>query len=224
MGNACKYCKCDLSQFPGKSRGAHVRNCAQNPGRDQASKKGALSQRKRRTYTLICSKCHSEFTRELTAHQFSKRQKFYCSRSCANSKEMTLEIREKISLSLGGRGPYNPPKKEGEKPEDRAFRIYTNWSEGNLTWAIGMTQHPISQSRYLRKLLIRFEGARCSRCGWQGVNPYSGKTPLQLEHIDGDCTNNTYANIALLCPNCHSLTPTFGGLNRGHGRKSKGFK
>jgi hypothetical protein len=27
------------------------------------------------------------------------------------------------------------------------------------------------------------------------------------------------AGLEILCPNCHSLTPTYGGLNRGKGRK-----
>ena len=32
-----------------------------------------------------------------------------------------------------------------------------------------------------------------------------------LPHIDG---NNEESNLQLLCPNCHSLTPTFGALNK----------
>ncbi len=42
--------------------------------------------------------------------------------------------------------------------------------------------------------------------------------PVEVEHIDGDWRNNRLENLILLCPNCHALTPTFRGLNRGKGR------
>ena len=32
---------------------------------------------------------------------------------------------------------------------------------------------------------------------------------LELDHIDGDRFNNDFANLRVLCPNCHSQTPTF---------------
>ncbi len=40
---------------------------------------------------------------------------------------------------------------------------------------------------------------------------------LELDHIDGDNTNNELLNLRILCGNCHSQTPTF----RGRGKKSK---
>jgi hypothetical protein len=36
---------------------------------------------------------------------------------------------------------------------------------------------------------------------------------LQLEHIDGDNTNQELSNLCYLCPNCHSQTDTFCGKN-----------
>lgn len=58
----------------------------------------------------------------------------------------------------------------------------------------------------------------CAVCGWSKVNPYTGTIPLEVEHIDGDANNTTPENVTLLCPNCHSLTKTYRGANRGHGR------
>lgn len=42
---------------------------------------------------------------------------------------------------------------------------------------------------------------------------------MQIDHIDGDYKNCRPENLRILCPNCHSLTPTFGALNKGKGRK-----
>ena len=54
---------------------------------------------------------------------------------------------------------------------------------------------------------------QCSTCGltrWQG-----GDIPLELDHRDGDRFNNELSNLQLLCPNCHALTPTYRGRNKG---------
>ena len=65
---------------------------------------------------------------------------------------------------------------------------------------------------YLKYRLLRdhLVVEKCAVCGngpvWQG-KPLS----LQLDHVDGDGSNNTLDNLRLICPNCHSQTPTFGG-------------
>lgn len=64
--------------------------------------------------------------------------------------------------------------------------------------------------------------AKCCRCGWSEVNQYTGNIPLEIEHIDGNYLNNNEENLILLCPNCHSLTSTYKGANKGHGRKDRG--
>lgn len=76
-------------------------------------------------------------------------------------------------------------------------------------------------SKILRDHLIAQVGNRCSRCGWAEVNPTSGKVPLTVDHIDGDPTRSTPDNLAVLCPSCHSLTPTYGALNYGSGRDAR---
>ena len=59
----------------------------------------------------------------------------------------------------------------------------------------------------LRRFLIRKRGRRCEECGlkeWNGK-----KIILEVEHKDGNKHNNNEKNLKLLCPNCHSLTPTW---------------
>lgn len=38
--------------------------------------------------------------------------------------------------------------------------------------------------------------------------------PLELDHIDGNNTNNEVTNLRLLCPNCHARTDTYRGKNK----------
>jgi hypothetical protein len=64
-------------------------------------------------------------------------------------------------------------------------------------------------------------GNKCMECEWNKINPITGNVPIQLEHMDGNSDNNSLDNLKLLCPNCHSLTPTYGALNKGNGRDSK---
>lgn len=74
----------------------------------------------------------------------------------------------------------------------------------------------ITQS--LRRYLIQRFGERCTKCGWAERRPLTKKVPIEVEHIDGDWENYRLENLTLLCPNCHALTATFRGLNRGRGR------
>ena len=73
---------------------------------------------------------------------------------------------------------------------------------------------PISSSQ-LRVKILRdgLKPHKCENCNlseWMGV-----PIPLELEHKDGDHYNNEWDNLALLCPNCHALTDTHSGKNKG---------
>lgn len=70
----------------------------------------------------------------------------------------------------------------------------------------------------VRRYLLEEAGHRCSECSWDEINPTLGYSPLHIDHIDGDYKNNQITNLKVLCPSCHSLTPTYGSLNRGNGR------
>lgn len=84
------------------------------------------------------------------------------------------------------------------------------WKKGEETGVTG--KYDISE--YIRRYLFDKYNSSCQLCGWNKINPKSGKVPLQIHHIDGNCLNNKEENLQLLCPNCHSLTDTFGNLNQ----------
>lgn len=49
----------------------------------------------------------------------------------------------------------------------------------------------------------------CSECGMSCM--WNGKfLRLQIDHINGDGTDNTKENLRFLCPNCHSQTENYG--------------
>lgn len=73
-------------------------------------------------------------------------------------------------------------------------------------------------SKRVRTYLFKKYDSKCAVCGWGEINPFTGNIPLEIEHIDGNADNTTPENVTLLCPNCHSLTKTYRGANRGHGR------
>lgn len=74
-------------------------------------------------------------------------------------------------------------------------------------------RHPQYQSNKLRIRLIR-EGIKAHQCEICRLTDWLEKPiPLELDHIDGDRTNHLLENLRLLCPNCHTFTPTFRGKN-----------
>ena len=77
----------------------------------------------------------------------------------------------------------------------------------------------ITERTTLKRYIKEERGHCCEQCDrdtWMGK-----PLPLELDHINGDASNNFPSNIQLICPNCHSITETWKGKNRGNGRKSR---
>lgn len=146
--------------------------------------------------------------------------KKFCSQSCSTTYNNKLRIKKPSRLryqitciNCGKNG----------KSVGRVFCSKNCYRENNKNKLINKIESGDTTLYFTayKKYLIYKYGNKCMDCGWSKVNTTTGKVPIELEHIDGDSTNNKLENLKLLCPNCHSLTPTYKALNKGNGRHSR---
>lgn len=93
--------------------------------------------------------------------------------------------------------------------EDGTNKRIALWLSGG--WDGSRKNGEISST--VRKYLLKQSEYKCSECGWNKINPITERSPLEVDHIDGNSENNVPTNLKVLCPNCHSLTPTYKALN-----------
>lgn len=84
-----------------------------------------------------------------------------------------------------------------------------------------VSDHIESNNAIYRKYLITKHGIACMKCGWNKINQYTNKVPIEMNHIDGNSANTCLENLELLCPNCHSLTSTHKGANKSNGGSAR---
>jgi hypothetical protein len=76
-----------------------------------------------------------------------------------------------------------------------------------------------ASSKTMKRYLIETNGYFCEECG---IDSYNNKPiVLELEHKNGNSSDNSLDNVCLLCPNCHSQTDTYKAKNVGNGRHSR---
>lgn len=130
----------------------------------------------------------------------------------ANGASSVMEIMRKLNMCSSGYG--HARFKNRLKQLGIEFKEASAWSRGKtLEKQRGIQYYlvkdgPFINSSLLRKLLILagLKNEKCEICEnteWMGQ-----RIPLQLDHKDGDRTNNLIDNLRVLCANCHCQTPT----------------
>lgn len=113
---------------------------------------------------------------------------------------------------------------------DTGHLVGQGWRRGSAT--------PVTPARPLEEILVRdssyrgttsrlrdrlvLEGILEQRCARCGLTQWNGEpAPLELDHVNGDPTDNRLENLRILCANCHAQTPTYCGRNIGNGYSSR---
>ena len=168
----------------------------------------------------LCATCGVEFVAKA-----DRKQKF-CSRSCSATfsnkySPKRLEIyksRKKFCLwcsedIIGHGKTYCSLGCKTRYYQKKAVEEWLNNPE--------KAQTGYSLKKPIRDYLISQAENRCSSCGWNEINPVTRRTPLEIDHINGDSNDNRIENLRVLCPNCHSLTPTYRALNKKSSRVAR---
>lgn len=161
-----------------------------------------LNEQKRLDYfqnPVICKHCGKP-------HTYEKRNNKFCDISCATSFNNKLKGKAKYNcvncgIDLLRNKKYCNVNCQQEKQTDNKIKNGT------------------VQSRTMKRVLLKERGEKCWCCGITEWN--EKKITFELEHIDGNSSNNSIENLSILCPNCHSQTSTYKAKNKGNGRHNR---
>lgn len=192
----------EVSEITGKTEGS-IRN--------KAYKYGVKSSMfyKPKSVKSLCVECGNQFEDLLS------RNRTFCSQSCnAKFNNKKRGYKEKTKSNC-----INCDKEVTGKKYCGVIcqKVY---ERNNVFEKIENGDTSLHEKNYKNYLIYKY-GEKCMKCDWCERHTITNKVPIQLEHIDGNSGNNCLDNLKLLCPNCHSLTPTYGALNKGNGRKNR---
>jgi hypothetical protein len=134
----------------------------------------------------------------------------FCSRSCANSRARSEEDKKKISEGIKKAYAEGRAKRPNITQDQIDARVAAQRKKA-IDELMAADYSSLRFER-LRKRVILEQDNKCNRCGLDEW--LDEPLMLELEHKDGNNQNNDRDNIECLCPNCHSLTPTWRGRNK----------
>lgn len=77
-----------------------------------------------------------------------------------------------------------------------------------------LVENSEATTSHVRRRLLQ-EGLVEQQCAICGIREWMGKPlTIELDHVNGIHNDHRLENIRMLCPNCHSQTPTYRGRNR----------
>ena len=137
---------------------------------------------------------------------YNKRYNDFCSQSCA----ATINNRNTVH---NGKARNKNCIQCNKKLNENSLKYCSASCMADYRFENGFTKNSIIAAR---SYIIRHRGKQCEMC----KNTHWLEKPIMLEidHIDGNSNNNDLNNLRLLCPNCHSTTPTYKNRNQGNGR------
>lgn len=143
-------------------------------------------------------------------------------RAIIDSKSWSQVI-TKLGLKAGGGTYAHLQRLATANGYDSSHFTGQAWNQGEVRpW--NTNKRPLQEyldgrpigSHALKKRLWS-EGLKEKACENEGcgITEWLGEpAPLELDHIDGDRSNNKLSNLRILCANCHAMTDTYCGKNK----------
>jgi hypothetical protein len=160
----------------------------------------------------VCAHCGKQF------ECFIRERRKYCTQSCSASKNNRIRVRRDARVRERTTCVYCGKRLTKYQNKFCSHNCQRDLRKKEMVEKIEQGDPSVDFRQY-KKYLIEKYGEACMECGWNKKNPVTQNVPIELEHIDGNSENNNLNNLKLLCPNCHSLTPTYKALNVGNGRE-----
>ena len=198
----CENCDKEIERTPFQIKRAKHTTCSRKCQGELLSKLSKI--------TIKCKQC------DKTLEKRKGDEKIFCSQSCAASFNNSNKERKEKNTShckwcdtelSNGVSFCDNNRCFHEHKHAKRVESYLNEEYKGLG------------KQFFKRFVTERDGYKCNCCGLSDWN--NKPIVLELEHIDGHAENNHPTNLCLLCPNCHSQTPTFKGANRGNGRKDR---
>jgi hypothetical protein len=170
----------------------------------------AARENRKANFEKSCKECSAPIP-----YEKGSRQK-YCSSSCSaisQNRKKSERVRatqryrcDHCDAPLGQPGKYCNHVCQNTHLQNK---LIAEWRDGVVRGG-----SDVKLSSTIRLYLIEQANHACTLCGWDKINSKTGNCPLHIDHVNGDCTDHRPKNLRVICPNCHSLTETYGALNR----------
>jgi hypothetical protein len=153
---------------------------------------------------------------------YNNRRKIFCNSSCSATFNNLQKIERTVPLTWNcvycSKNHVTIKWRPGTYCNNNCQHAHQNkervrqWLEEGINWGM---QVP----KWVKRYLIEQRGHACEICRLSTW--LENDITLECDHIDGNHNNNVPLNLRLLCPNCHSQTPTYKAKNLGSGRASR---
>jgi len=180
--------------------------------RAQAGKLGSLKlienlHNRYKKNPTFCQGCETELP-------YKQRKNKYCSRKCSRHHSGSGRKTPNLPICKNCKAEYSSKNKQ-KFCSQQCHQDNLRKGRYEIIRAGGVVS-----AKVMRGYLIEMHGSLCldKNCVWDFQKRPIG---IELEHIDGNSENTTLENCTLLCPNCHSQTPTYKSKNNGNGRHSR---